>query len=62
MVARFAITPERVGFPFAQQSAKLQQAIDDPSKPGAPFKEFILLTTQPRHAYDAGALLDDKRG
>jgi len=62
MVARFAITPERVGFPFAQQGAKLQQAIDDPSKPGASFKEFFLLATHDPHAYDASALLGDKRG
>lgn len=62
MVARFAVTSEQVGFPFAQQSAKLQQAIDDPSKLGASFKEFFLLTTQPARAYDATALSDDKRG
>lgn len=61
-VARFTVSPERVGFPFAQQGAKLQQAIDDPSKPAASFKEFFLLTTHPAHAYDAAAWLDDKRG
>jgi len=52
-----------VGFPFAQQGAKLQQAIDDPRKPAASFKEFFLLSTQDSSpAYDAAALLDDKRG
>jgi hypothetical protein len=51
-----------VGFPFAQQGAKLQQAMDDPSKPEASFKEFFLLTTHDPGTYDAGALLDDKRG
>lgn len=61
-VARFAVSPEQVGFPFAQQGAKLQQAIDDPSKPAASFKEFFLLTTHPPRGYDASALLDDKRG
>ena len=49
-------------FPFAQQGAKLQQAIDDPSKPAASFKEFFLLTTHAPKSYDAAALLDDKRG
>lgn len=39
----------------------MQQAIDDPSKPSASFKEFFLLTTHPAHAYDAAAWLDDKR-
>jgi hypothetical protein len=61
-VARFALRPEQVGFPFAQQGAKLQQAIDDPSKPAASFKEFFLLTTHAPLSYDAAALLDDKRG
>jgi hypothetical protein len=61
-VARFTFSPEQVGFPFAQQGAKLQQAIDDPGKPGASFKEFFLLTTHDPQAYDAAALLDDKRG
>ena len=61
-VARFALTPEQVGFPFAQQGAKLQQAIDDPSKPNASFKEFFLLTTHKPLSYDATALQDDKRG
>ena len=61
-VARFAVHPEQVGFPFAQQGAKLQQATDDPSKPLASFKEFFLLTTHDPRGYDAGALLDDKRG
>lgn len=51
-----------MGFPFAQQGAKLQQAIDDPRKPTASFKEFFLLTTHAPHAYDASALLGDKRG
>jgi len=51
-----------VGFPFAQQAAKLQQAIDDPGKPAASFKEFFLLSTHTIRDYDAGALLDDKRG
>jgi len=61
-VARFPLSPEQVGFPFAQQGAKLQQAIDDPSKPEASFKEFFLLTTHDPRGYDASALLDDKRG
>jgi len=61
-VARFALSPEQAGFPFAQQGAKLQQAIDDPSKPAASFKEFFLITTHAPLCYDAGALLDDKRG
>lgn len=61
-MARFAVTPEQVGFPFAQQGAKLQQAIDDRSKPEASFKEFFLVTTHAAMEYDAGALLDDKRG
>ena len=61
-VARFAVSPEQVGFPFAQQGAKLQQAIDDPRKPNASFKEFFLLTTHDPHAYDASEFLDDKRG
>ena len=61
-VARFALTPEQVGFPFAQQGAKLQQAIDDPRKPTASFKEFFLVTTHDTYAYDAVALGDDKRG
>ena len=61
-VVRFAVSPERVGFPFAQQGAKLQQAIDDPHKPTASFKEFFLLTTHDASSYDAGAWLDDKRG
>ena len=51
-----------MGFPFAQQGAKLQQAIDDPSKPAGSFKEFFLLSTHDCRSYDAGALLDDKRG
>ena len=51
-----------MGFPFAQQGAKLQQAIDDPRKSEASFKEFFLLTTHAPRTYDAGALLDDKRG
>ena len=61
-VARFALSPEQVGFPFAQQGAKLQQAIDDPSKPDASFKQFFLLSTHAPQAYDATALLNDKRG
>jgi hypothetical protein len=61
-VARFPLSPEQVGFPFAQQGAKLQQAIDDPRKPTASFKEFFLLTTHDPRGYDASALLDDKRG
>lgn len=61
-VARFAVSAEQVGFPFARQAAKLQQAVDDPSKPEASFKEFFLLTTHDPQTYDAGALLDDKRG
>ncbi len=61
-VARFALSPEQVGFPFAQQGAKLQQAFDDPSRPEASFKEFFLLTTHEPMGYDASALLDDKRG
>ena len=61
-VARFTLSPEQVGFPFAQQGAKLQQAFDDPSRPEASFKEFFLLTTHEPKGYDAGALLDDKRG
>lgn len=61
-VARLALSPEQVGFPFAQQGAKLQQAFDDPSRPEASFKEFFLLTTHAPMGYDAGALLDDKRG
>ena len=61
-VARFAASPEQVGFPFAQQGAKLQQAIDDPRKPEASFKEFFLLTTHAPRGYDASSLLDDKRG
>lgn len=40
----------------------MQQAIDDPRKPSASFKEFFLLTTHDPHTYDASALLDDKRG
>ena len=61
-VARFPLTSEQVGFPFAKQGATLQQAIDDPSKPAASFKEFFLLTTHDPRGYDASALLDDKRG
>lgn len=61
-MARFEISPEQVGFPFARQGAKLQQAFDDPSKPNASFKEFFLLTTHEPLSYDATALLDDKRG
>ena len=61
-VARFVLSAEQVGFPFAQQGAKLQQAFDDPSRPEASFKEFFLLTTHAPMDYDAGALLDDKRG
>ena len=61
-VARFALSPEQVGFPFAQQGAQLQQAFDDPAKPQASFKQFFLLTTQAAPAYDAAALLADKRG
>ena len=51
-----------MGFPFARQAAKLQQAIDDPNKPTASFKAFFLLTTHESLDYDAGALLDDRRG
>ncbi len=51
-----------MGFPFAQQGAKLQQAFDDPREPAASFKEFFLLTTHAPQSYDADALLDDKRG
>lgn len=51
-----------MGFPFVQQAAKLQQAIDDPSKPNASFKEFFLLTSHDPRPYDAEALLGDKRG
>jgi hypothetical protein len=51
-----------VGFPFVQQGAKLQQAIDDPTKPQASFKQFFLLSTHAPQSYDASALLDDKRG
>jgi len=61
-VARFALSPEQVGFPFAQQGAKLQQAFDDPSRPESSFKEFFLLTTHDAQRYDASALLADKRG
>lgn len=61
-VARFEIRPAQVGFPFAQQGAKLQQAFDDPKKPEASFKEFFLLTTHAAPAYAALAWLDDKRG
>jgi len=61
-VARFALSPEQVGFPFARQGAKLQQAFDDPNKPQASFKQFFLLTTHAPQSYDASALLDDKRG
>ena len=61
-VARFVLSPEQVGFPFAKQGAKLQQAFDDPSRPEASFKAFFLLTTHAPMSYDAGALLDDKRG
>ena len=61
-VARFALSPEKVGFPFAQQGAKLQQAVDDPRKPAASFKEFFLLSTHDPLRSDASALLDDKRG
>jgi len=56
------VRPAQVGFPFARQAAKLQQAIDDPSKPAASFKQFHLLTTHDPLGYDAGAFLDDKRG
>lgn len=56
------VSPEQVGFPFAQQGAKLQQAFDDPTKPQASFKEFFLLTTHDPQSYNAAALLDDKRG
>ena len=61
-VARFSLTPEQVAFPFAQQGAKLQQAIDEPSKPQASFKQFFLITSHDPQTYDAGAWLDDKRG
>jgi hypothetical protein len=62
-VARFAVSAAQVCFPQACQAALLQQAIDDPSKPHASFKQFFLLTSQEDlHAYDAPALLDDKRG
>jgi len=61
-VARFALSPEQVGFPFAKQGAKLQQAFDDPARPEASFKEFFLLTTHEPANYSAGDLLDDKRG
>lgn len=61
-VACFAVSPEQVSFPFAQQGAKAQQAFDDPRKPQASFKQFFLLTTHEPTHYDATALLDDKRG
>jgi hypothetical protein len=61
-VERFQVSSEQVGFPFVQQAAKLQQAIDDPSKPNASFKEFFLLTSHDPRRYDAEALLGDKRG
>ena len=61
-MARFAVSPEQVGFPFARQGGKLQQAIDDPSKPAASFKEFFLLTTHESLSYDAWAFSGDKRG
>ena len=61
-VARFAVSAEQVGFPFVQQGAKLQQAIDDPGQSAASFKEFFLLTTHEPLAYEADAFLDDKRG
>jgi hypothetical protein len=61
-VARFALSPEQAGFPFAQQGARLQQAIDDPTKPQASFKQFFLITSHAPQSYDAGAWLDDKRG
>jgi len=61
-VARFKVSAQQAGFPFVRQAAKLQQAIDDPAKPAASFKEFFLLTTHDPQNYDAGALLDDKRG
>jgi len=61
-VARFALSPEQAGFPFAQQGAKLQQAVDDPRKPQASFKQFFLITSHDPQSYDAGAWLDDKRG
>lgn len=61
-VARFTLSPEQAGFPFAQQAAKLQQAIDDPTKPQASFKQFFLITSHDPCAYDAAAWLSDKRG
>lgn len=61
-VARFAVSATQVDFPFARQAAKLQQAVDDPKKEAASFKEFFLLTTHDLQTYDASALLDDKRG
>jgi hypothetical protein len=61
-VARFLASPEQAGFPFAQQGALLQQAIDDPAKPEASFKQFFLITSHSPQRYDAGAWLDDKRG
>lgn len=45
-VARFAVSAEQVCFPQACQAALLQQAIDDPTKSQASFKEFFLLTVK----------------
>jgi hypothetical protein len=61
-VARFAVSPEQVGFPFAQQGAQHQQAIDDPAKPQASFKRLFLITSHAAQAYTADPWLDDKRG
>ena len=61
-VERFPASSEQVGFPFVQQAAKLQRAIDDPNKSNASFKEFFLLTSHDPRPYDAEALLGDKRG
>jgi hypothetical protein len=61
-VARFPVNSEQAGFPFVRQAALLQQAIDDPVKPQASFKQFFLITSHAPHDYDAAAWSDDKRG
>ena len=62
MVGRFAVEATQVGFPFVQQAAFAQQALEDPSQPNVSFKEVFLLTTLAPEVCDAGTLLEDKRG
>jgi hypothetical protein len=61
-VERFVVSAEQVGFPHVQQAAKLWRAIDDADKPEASFTEHFLLTSHAPGAYDAEALLSDRRG